>query len=154
MKEKITIFILAIFFSLNMAAQSGWSLKDFPSDELKGIKGYTAYTYSDEKGSSLVMWDNSNNQFRITCDNGIFDYDVDHFVRVIIGFYDVNNNLTAKKEISFFVPAGKSGQATYTGKRVTMMMKKLLLLGKGYVRIIAPLYGKDDYELDVPSMPK
>jgi hypothetical protein len=155
------IILLLLLFVCNAAkAQLGWQTTEFEADELKGQSAYTAYFYTDEDGNKLTMWSSEKDYFRITSGTHIFDYIVSGSVKevgVTVGFYDKNDNLIEKIQMTFwpddnpriahnsiFMPRNKK-----KGEKVIQYLQK----EEGYVRFIAPLYHSvSGFDLKVPCI--
>ncbi len=58
MKKLFAIFILTFFF-VGVYAQAGWETTKFEADPLKKQKEYTANSYDDSEGNSIVFWSNT-----------------------------------------------------------------------------------------------
>lgn len=159
MKTKLILF-LALLFSINISAQeqTGWEIDHHEGDELRKIEAYDSYMYTDENDNSFVYWSNSKDNFRIILSGGIFDFETSVYgrnvyrrVNVTIGYYDENGNLVDKGKTGMDVRDGQERQASHpylkTGKKVI----KYLEQNKGYVRIVAPVYGSNvSFDIKVP----
>lgn len=148
--KKFVVILLALFvgvFSSKMWAQ--WNEPSYyPGDDLKGTTEYYANVYRCSDGY-FVCWSNDSD-IKIGTNIGIFDYQ-DSYVSVIIGFYE-GDNLKEKIETRFYVPRGNSGTA-YTSRYVSKGLGiKIInhLQNVGNVRIIAPRYGKLDFDITIP----
>lgn len=143
-------------------AQS-WETTYHEGDELTGESSYTSYMYTDENGNSFVFQSNHNDDFRIISSSGIFDYvgDIKSFYATI-GLYDNNDKLVEKLKIQFIALDGNADQAqpnlipmirpipnpNRCKKTIDYLKNK-----KGYIRIVAPLYGSHlDFKIKVPCM--
>jgi hypothetical protein len=145
------------------AENNGWSIISHDADELTEQEAYNSIVYTTDAGS-VVLWNNDNKRFRIIS-NDIFDSKVDRngwsldyknlFV-AIIGYYDINNKLIEKKKCGFEIGANshqahsiKYGMHRQEGKYVISYLRNK----KGYVRIIASLYGSNGkFDIKVPCM--
>ena len=132
-------------------AQEGWTTETYNADALKGTTGYTAYIFTDSKGDCFVLWSHKSDEFRIVSNSHIFDYYGSNMsFQVIIGLYDENDNLTKKIECRAFADNENSHMA-YVHRRNAKQTITFIQENKGYVRIIAPLYGSlSDFDLRVP----
>lgn len=139
-------------------AQVGWRAEVQHADELKGTEEYTSYIYTDKKGDYIVIWSNTDEDFRIVSNSNIFNYNVGStkWFSSTIGLYDENGNLLEKVGIDFDArnddPRIADNSTTF--RREKKAAKKIITFirnEKGYVRIIAPLYrSNNDYDIEVP----
>jgi hypothetical protein len=137
----LTAFIAILVSSITANAQ--WTEKQKPADELKGTSACVVYAYQSTDG--LCVYWSDEDEFHIVATSGIFDYD-NHFVRVIVGFYD-GDTLVEKRTESFYVPKGDSNTACVFGQLGRKIINHLENNGK--VRFIAPRYGRSDFDLTV-----
>lgn len=164
MKTRLFI-LLALIFSINISAQEqkGWEVDHHEGDELRKVQEYDSYMFTDENDNTFVYWSNSNDNFRIILSRGIFDYDTSVYGRnvyrrvknVTVGYYDENGKLIDSGKTVMDAQDGQAGQAenpySKTGKKVI----KYLEQNKGYVRIVAPVYGSNvPFDIKVPCRTK
>jgi hypothetical protein len=149
--KKIVALLIMLTTATYSFAQVGWISEKYNADELKGTKGYTAYIYTDSTGNNFVLWSHTNDEFRIVSNSNIFDYyGSKKSFQVIIGLYDENDNLTKKIECKAFADDENSHMA-YVHRRNAKQTINYIQENRGYVRIIAPLYGTlSDFDLRVP----
>jgi hypothetical protein len=162
MKKVLWLIVCLMTMVVSVNAQNGWEKTTFNGDELLETEDYMAFSYSDANGE-IVLWNNSNEKFRLITNDGIFDYRhengawyYDKFFIATIGYYDINNKLISKKSCCFGVgDIASQGHSTRykfkgnEGKHVISYLREK----KGYVRIVAPLYAKNThFDLKVPCM--
>lgn len=105
MKQSFLFLFVIVAFCNFAKAQSGWSTTEFGADELKGQAAYTAQFYTDNNGNRFTMWSNEVDYFRITSASHIFNYRVSGSLKevdVTVGFYDVNDHLIEKVQMTFW----------------------------------------------------
>lgn len=152
MKMRKTILLLAMLATAGcLVAQVGWNTEVYHADELKGTKGYTAYIYTDNNGDYFVLWSHKDDEFRIASNSHIFDYHGSNkSFQVIIGLYDDKDSLIKKIECYAFTDDENSHWA-YVHRKNAKQTINFIRDYKGYVRIIAPLYGTlSDFDLRIP----
>jgi hypothetical protein len=137
---------------LSVNAQNGWNNTVFDADELKGTESYTSYYYEDVNG--MVVFFSNESYYKLVTNSGIFDYGKYDDVIVTVGFYDINNKLIKKEQSAFYVSSKNSGSCFLSPslKERGVFFKKYIEEEKGYVRIIAPRYGRSDFDIKIPCM--
>lgn len=154
MKKIIFILVMSLFVCINANAQ--WSVSVIKGDELKGTEDCYANVYDFSNGY-FVCWSNDTS-IKIGTNVGIFDYDTEYgsyssfqYTNVIIGFY-VDGTLTEKVMAKFYVPDGKSNTAYTSDIKNKGLGVKIInhIKTKGDVRIIAPRYGRVDFDITIP----
>ncbi len=146
--KKLFLFIMCSFVFSIANAQNGWTSTLHEADALKKTKEYTSYCYKDDQGNSFIYWSNSNN-FRLINAEGVFDVDINEHVKVIVGYYDLNDNLIKQENKRLSVEADDYTMVdSYTsGKK----MIEYLNNEKGYLRILCPTYQRvSPVEIKVP----
>lgn len=149
---KKLLFIVSFLFCMStMSAQ--WESTFHPADELKKTKEYTSYMYTDASGNCLIFWSNSKKNYRITCENEVFDCDVNHFISVIVGFYDENGNLKRKKKNKLHITNDNYQMADLSSMFGNSDVVTFLKEEKGYIRILVPVFRSvSPLEIRVPCM--
>lgn len=145
------ILFISILTSVCCYAQkSAWKATKFPGDELLGNPAYTAYSM-EKNGSRIVFWSNDD-AFRITEAYHIFEYthkdysDKDEF-DVIIGFYNLKDELVNSMKKTFYVEDGH-GYPKYPS---LCDVVRYITEEQGYVRLVAELYNTvATYDIKVP----
>jgi len=154
MKKFIMALVCLMTMVLSVNAQNGWNKTVFNADELKGTESYTSYYYEDVNG--MVVFFSNEPCYKLVTQSGIFDYGVlgDDDVIVTIGFYDINNKLIKKEQSAFYVSSKDKGSCFLSAalKERGAFFKKYIEEEKGYVRIIAPRYGRSDFDIKIPCM--
>ena len=152
--KKFIVALIAIFIatiSMSYTAMAQWQSPSYhDADELTGQSAYYANLYVGENGY-FVCWSNTDD-VKISTKSGIFDYNRDNYVSVIIGFYE-GDKLTEKVTTKFYVPRGDSDVAICSkyntpkdlGKKIVTHIKT-----KGSVRIIASKFSGSDFDLTIP----
>ena len=161
MKQSFLFLFVIVAFCNFAKAQSGWSTTEFGADELKGQAAYTAQFYIDNNGNRFTMWSNEVDYFRITSASHIFNYRVSGSLKevdVTVGFYDVNDHLIEKVQMTFW-PNDDNPRIAHNSvflsknKKKGMKVIQYLQNEKGYIRIIAPLYHSiSGFDLKVPCL--
>lgn len=104
------------------------------------------------------MWSNEDNYFRITSSYHIFDYTLEKIVNVIVGFYDKDNNLIEKINMTFWPndddpTEAISSHVMLKNKKKGRKVMQYLKNEEGYIRLLAPLYRSNyDFDLRVPCI--
>lgn len=154
--------IMALFSMLMTAvcsfAQVGWSSTVHHADELKGTEEYTSYVYTDSKGDYIVIWSNTDEDFRIASNGHIFNYNSGgtKWFSSTVGLYDENGKLIEKVGIDFDAHddnprIADNSTAFRRQKKAANKIITFIRNEKGYIRIIASLYGTtNDYDIEVP----
>lgn len=164
MNRKLVLLLIALCSQFCVLAQE-WTTIHYEEDELTETPEHDSYSYTDEKGNSIVLWSTDNTDFRIISGSDIFDYNgtIRSFY-VIIGYYDNDDKLIEKNEIQMcaFEGAGNQAQANldplirpFPNKRRCQQLQTFLQNNQGYIRIVAPLFGKNTkFDLRVPCINK
>lgn len=153
--------ILLLCLCATLSAHAQWSSFTLDADELKGTPSVTTHTYTTSDGIFTYA---NNNQFMISTSNGIFNYENAGSYRgynVTVGLYDSQHNLTEKITMWLDSPtdrpqdlrtrnAGTMNNPVGQKKKVKKIIEHLETTD-GYVRILAPLYGKEDFDLMIPA---
>lgn len=162
MNKKI-LLVLLIMCGQQIAKAQDWSKTSWDADELTGKEAYDSYQYTDEIGNSFVYWSNSDAAFRIISASGVFDYEgANQNFWALIGLYDEKDELLEKFEIRFLAVYGIENQANADLIPFRRPIpnpghcKKLLQFLKqrqGYVRIVAPVFGKrNGFDMKIPCL--
>lgn len=160
--KKILVLLLIVSIPLLSFAQ-GWSRTDYPADELKGNKAYTAYTYQLQDLGAFIFFSSEDGQYRITCTDGIFGVErINGYVgqQITVGIYDDNDKLVDKFKMWLDALDGTNYDVLTTRNAGTMSnpmgqkgkVKKILkciIGGSGYVRFLAPRHNKTDFDFKV-----
>ena len=139
-----------------MSAQTGWSSNGHKGDELKGTEAYFSYTYEDAEGNNFIYWSNSDYNFRIISHSHIFDYNIYDQIGITIGFYSADDKLIEKKtNMRLYVSSKEAHFASLPAKKIGRKVLQYLNENKGYIRIIAPLYGTiANFDIKIPCINK
>lgn len=158
--KKILVILLLIVLSLSTHAQGSWTVSHRDADELKGETAQDVYMYEVPGIGTVVVWDWKKPDFRIITDKGFFHQErvqgVNGFcVPVKVGFYDKNGNLKSKFQLIMFVEENHVNKWIATGgfylggrgniRKTLAHMKS----GDGYVRFVAELYDRPDFDIKV-----
>lgn len=162
MKKVMSFIVCLMAVVLSVNAQNGWNTTTFEADELLGNEEYTALRYSAD-GGSIVLWSGDEKKFRIISD-GVFDSEYGEngymvkgsFFHAVVGYYDINDKLIDKRTCSFIIGANhhegnsiRFGMKRYEGKHIISYLRGK----KGYVRIVASLYGTNGkFDIKVPCI--
>lgn len=159
--------LLFLMLAITCNAQ-GWTKTTLEADELLGEKGGIAYSFCNEENTmKFICWEGNTESFRVISSTKLFDYGSNlgangHKIFLgLIGFYDENDSLIEKIEKFCFEldDEGLSNQAhpnrwTSMGgnnKKNVRKMFDYLKNKKGYIRIVAPLYGTNsNFDLKIP----
>lgn len=144
--------------------QEGWEITHHDGDELTGDKAYDSFMYNDEDGNSFVYWSDSHDSFRIISNDGIFDYETfifgaakPHYYlkNIKVGYYDENGKLVDSNKTTMMIREGKPNQAGTPGLKTGKKVVKYLEQSRGYIRIVAPIYGSNvPFDIKVPCRNK
>ena len=101
--KKVIVLIIMLATAVCSFAQVGWRTEVHHADELKGTEEYTAYIYTDSKGDYIVLWSNTDEDFRIVSNRHIFNYNSGgtKWFSSTVGLYDENGKLIEKVGIDF-----------------------------------------------------
>ena len=81
------IFVLITSGIMGFSADAQWRYFHDDADELKGTKAYDVSAFMSSNGDTLFIYSDMNN-VSINAGRGIFDYDDNGCVSVLVGFYD------------------------------------------------------------------
>ena len=162
MKKVLWLIVCLMTMVVSANAQSSWVSVTHEADELTDQKAYTSLVYTAESGT-IVLWDNDGKKFRIIANN-VFDSKYGEngymvkgsFFHAIVGYYDINDKLVDKRTCSFIIGSNhhegnsiRYGMKRYEGKHIISFLRN----EKGYVRIVAPLYGTNaKFDIKVPCL--
>lgn len=163
MKKILTIVLMAVF-TITANAQGNWRVSHRQADELKGQTAQDVYMYEAPGIGSVVVWDWTKPDFRLITDNGFFHQKniqgVGLCVPINVGFYDKNDNLKTKFQLIMFVEDNQGMKWIATGgwylagrgniRKALSRMKS----GDGYVRIVAELYNRPDFDIKISPFDK
>jgi hypothetical protein len=145
----LTLLFLGVCASAN--AQK-WNVSKTAGDPLKGTSD--AFAYRCARRSNYFYCYSDSHIIKIGCSNAIFDPHPTTYINyldVTIGFY-VGDTLVDKVKVMFSLNSGFDAAYCYRkglNKRIITHLKT-----KGTVRIIAPTYSGDDYDLMLPMNPE
>lgn len=142
--KKIMAILVALLVGMTAVAQNGWVSSYHEPDELKGTEEYFIYLYQDAEYSAFYR--SGNDVFCIGVKNGIFDYDSDESVSVLVGFYK-DNTLQEKMKVAF--DCLSTGTSMGIGFGVGQKIIDWLENG-GDIRIIAPRFRRGDMDVTIP----
>lgn len=152
------LILLLLLFTTNISLfsqEKKWYVTDVEADELLGSEAKTVYQYI-ESGVGNILYSEKDKIFMLTTQKGIFDYKanstsigVNRTVKVLMGFYDENNNLIKKKTINYHVT--DDGQSCYTRwiGEIIPFLKNSDNEGS-HVRLVASLYGNGIFDITIP----
>lgn len=142
-----------LFFTMQTFAQE-WSSTLHKADELRGTKEYVSFMYEDKEKNTFIFWSHYKNDFRIICNEGIFDYDKNNSFVATFGYYDENGQLKKKQKITMFLESGNPKTAS-PGMFKKGEVVKYLKEGRGYIRILAKQFERVSlWEMKIPCMDK
>ena len=159
MKKSILFVTMCLFCQIQILAQK-WSIDEHEADELRGSESYTSYCYDDENENSFVFWSNSDKNFRIITNSGVFDYKSSfagkihtRLMNVVVGIYDTQDKLIEKYEtkieVADDIKMASKPWATKKAKKILEYIKEQ----QGYIRILASIYGSNlPFEIKVPCL--
>ena len=142
MKKFFVLFLMAFMICVSANAQNGWAVEYIPVDELTGDGGNYLNVY--ENGEGFFGFRSDLDLVTISTHKGIFDYEYDRIISVIIGYY--KDGVLIEKETKNFLVGSKSDTAFCRGK------SKLVnhLKNVGDVRIVAERYNRSNFDLTIP----
>ena len=161
--KRILISLLLGLMCYSVTNAQKWDTTFFAADELEGIEAYYAFHIMDATGNVFNFWSNDDKNFRVVCSSGIFNWSGNfHIVKATIGYYDVSNKLVEKKDIQLVVADGQGdvaepntsiGISSISNKKKAIQLLNYLQNEEGYVRILIPLYGRNDkFDLTIPCI--
>lgn len=158
---------LSITFALTfpMCTHAQWFVSKTEADELKGTPAITNYYFNSESGAFCYFIETG--MFSVGTKNGIFNTEYASSVgergtSIIIGLYNIDHSI--KEKITMWLDSSSgSYNILHTRNAGTMnnpvgqkkKIKKIyehLTTTDGYIRIIAPIYGKADLDMIVPHI--
>lgn len=161
MKRSITMFLL---LCCAICANAQWVRTEIAGDELKGRQGFAVRGY-DVPSVGAISFREDQTQFMLTCSKSFFNYKYSgafRGVNVLVGLYDQDNKLIEKWEMWLDVrdddPKVAATRNLGTMNNPVGQNKKLkklfhhIIREKGFVRMVAPLYGEADFDLKVPCL--
>lgn len=163
MKKLLTIALLLI--EITASAQGRWTVSHRQADELKGQTSQDVYMYEAPGIGTVVVWDWKKPEFRLITDKGFFHQKMvqgaaGFCVPVNVGFYDNNGNLKTKFQLIMYTEDNHGMKwittaGFYVGGRGNIR-KALARMksGDGYVRIVAELQGRPDFDIKVTPYQK
>lgn len=158
---KKAILSISLFLS-SLLASAQWQVSKSEGDELLGTTPTTTIYYlKDHCCFSYIQ--NNDEFFQISTDIGMFDYHPASYIfRSVIGFYNENKTLINKYDDFLLITMPGKTQTAYSNKTAKLggtQKKKIKRLidfirnEKGYVRIVAPIYGKNQqFDLTMPCL--
>lgn len=127
----------------NVSAQ--WHKVVIPADELLGTPKITTYLFQADEGSisfgdngTLVLWTNK----------GIFDYNSNHELEVLMGIYDANDRLVLKGRYIFKVHREGSTAWALNFDDIFNLVKNKNCT----VRVIAERYANSQFDVKTQKM--
>lgn len=164
--KKFIFYFIVWCISLTMNAQF-WRVDTIAGDELLGTKSRICYSFQDMvNGREFIIYDNSNDDFYLCIESGIFDFNGggasgSKIVRGLVGIYDDNGKLIKKYENYCFESVGTFYNKVHSNKYSNMggnnkknakNIIEHLKNGKCSVRFVLPLYQSFRFDFTVPSM--
>lgn len=146
------VFVLIISIAMSFSADAQWKYYHIDKDELKGTESFDINSFVSDNGDKFCIFSHLN-EISINVNKGIFDYDINEYVTVLVGFYD-GKTLIDKCSTKFWVTA--QGKTAFSvdyleeglGKKIIKHLKT-----KGNVRIIASKYSGSDFDITIPKNP-
>lgn len=123
----------------------------YEADELKGTSSSYMTMYIGDNGSFDCSSNNKENTLFMMTSNSFFDYNSNHYIKLIVGFYK-DDTLISRKIVSAFVSTSNPKGALINNSSI---VDKILyhLMNVGDIRIVAPLYREGDFDLTIPMNP-
>lgn len=120
----------------------------YEADELKGTPSSYMTMYIGDNGSFNCSSSNKENTLFMMTSNSFFDYNSDHYIKLIVGFYK-DGALLTRNTVSAFVSSSNPKGALISSNSI---VDKILyhLINVGDIRIIAPLYRGGDFDITIP----
>lgn len=158
------LFLIALICNMGIFTcyAQEWVMTEHEADELKGTEEYTSYSYTVKDVGTFVTW-KEQEQYGIMSENEIFNFErvkQDTGLNVIVGLYDKYDKLKDKIQMWLDCDSDKpkflhTRDHGYMNNPVGQKkkVKKIishLTSGEGYVRIVASLYGTNDFDLKIP----
>jgi hypothetical protein len=125
-----------------------WFSVQMSGDELTDRTEQEVIAFNTSDGDYLITYSSRPNILIITSKNGSFDFDRSS-MRIIIGYYNENNELV-KKETPYFFKLG-SYSSGYTGGEDGKSLMQFIKTQKGYVRIVIDRYLSSDFDVKFPT---
>ena len=157
---KLLIIAMMTVLTMTASAQGTWTISHRQADELKGQTAQDVYIYEAPGIGSVVVWDWKKPDFRLITNNGFFHQKRVQGVNglcvpINVGFYDKSGNLKTKFQLIMFTEDNHSMKWIATGgfylggrgniRKTLSRMKS----GDGYVRIVAELYNRPDFDIKI-----
>lgn len=143
-------FIATAAAALLSIAASGqkanvWHTSKVQADALIGNGAYETYALVTEKNDGII-YRSDRDEVIVLIKKGIFDYDMEGEVAVLVGYYR-NGELLNKT-----TRAWRKGQGgdTIISDAVEGLLIKNWLEGGGDIRIVAPRYARENLDMKVP----
>lgn len=164
MKRLLTI-VQMLVLTMIASAQGAWTVSYRQADELIGQDARNVYIYDVDGIGSIVVWDWKKPNFRLITEKGFFHKKMvqgvnELCVPVMVGFYDKNGTLKTKLNLIMFEEDNHGGKFIATGgfylggrgniRKIMSQMKS----GDGYVRFVAELYNKPNFDIKVTPYQK
>lgn len=156
--KKLLAIALLLSAVLMASAQGTWTVSHREADPLIGQIAQDVYMYDVKGVGSLVVWDWGKPEFRLITDQGVFNQKTvagvgGRCVPINVGFYDKGNNLKTKFELIMFEEDNHGGKWIATGGfymggrgNIRKMLSRIKS-GDGYVRVVAELYNKPNFDM-------
>ena len=138
------ILFLFVFSLICLGSNAQWRRQYVPGDELTGIPSEWQYFY--EEDNKIISFTESSEMLIIATRKGIFDYNKDSQIIVLIGLYKDGQLISKGKYILNVTPDGKTA-----GNIGFKYMLDAIRRG-ATIRIIAPLYKSFDFDLKTTKM--
>lgn len=155
--KKMFFIITLLLAAVTASAQGEWQTITTEADELKGTHGGDVCIYEIKGTGSFVVWDWNDPQIRITSDNGIFNMK-GGWLKTLVGIYNGSGKMKEKFELWLGEEDGSGYRYARTinkgmippgQKKKVKKIFDALLSGEGFVRIIAPIYDKADFDMKI-----
>lgn len=141
--KKIVYLLLFLFITTNSYAQ--WYKTTIPADELLGITEVSGYIFHDDEGCISFL---NNGMITIWTNEGLFDYDVNREIEVLMGVYDGNDRLVSKGRYIFKVR--KDGSTIWAIK--FMDIYNLVVNKNCTVRVVIDRYCRSSLDIKTKIM--
>lgn len=132
--------------------KSGWKSITLKGDTLIGLDIRSMYFYETRGGA--IGFRPENGVIVIYTKGSIFDYKViNHSVKVIVGYYNSDNDLIKSERVRFRVWKEKGTFAHCIKREVNDRINNFLSAQSGnYIRIVAERYHSSEFDIKVPCI--
>jgi len=154
---KIAVAVLIMAAAVPMRAQE-WEFKKIAADELRGTKADSVAVFHTKEASVLVSF--TNEEIWVKAKKGVFDYHKNEYY-ILIGMYDTDGNMLSKDRVFCYYPNANSHTLLnirnahhlfrkHPGDSIATRFIDHLNSGKGFIRIITPMYLDTSLDIIIP----